>query len=252
MTKRYEIETELAPSVDPVWAEAFIIGLRVAGVAGPDIGAALAEVNDHCAQSGQSAQEAFGAPKQYADSLELSPGPEQGPKAIVREVLTTIVQLAGMMLVLAAVGSLKERSAYLEISWGMVGTAVIIAGFVALIAFKPETFIDKVAFGAKWRALALVAALAVVSFVAVGASVILFQQTAVTLKQNFVIFIGGLTLLAAAVWDWRSDDLKNQDLIVDPVTSQVAGNVKPQVTRVVLTLVIPVCTLAGSVLIWTL
>lgn len=58
--RRYALEQELAPHIEPRWSEDFILELRLRGVAGDHIGAALAEADSHCAESGESAEEAFG------------------------------------------------------------------------------------------------------------------------------------------------------------------------------------------------
>ena len=42
------------PHVEQDWAEAFLLELRLRGVGGRRIGAALAEVEAHCAESGES------------------------------------------------------------------------------------------------------------------------------------------------------------------------------------------------------
>ncbi len=53
------IEDLLAPAVDPQWAEDLIIELRLGGMPGDQIGAALAEVNDQVLTSGRPALEGF-------------------------------------------------------------------------------------------------------------------------------------------------------------------------------------------------
>lgn len=62
----HSFEQRLAPHVNPAWSEAFILEARLRGVLGTVIGDALAEVDAHVVDSGQSAEEAFGDPKDYA------------------------------------------------------------------------------------------------------------------------------------------------------------------------------------------
>lgn len=56
----------LAPSVDPAWTESFVVEQRLLGVSGPDIGDALATVESHVRDSGETAVAAFGDPVAYA------------------------------------------------------------------------------------------------------------------------------------------------------------------------------------------
>ncbi len=68
---RYELERTFAPHIDPAWTEAALLELRLLGVRGDRIGAALAEADAFCVDSGQDAAEAFGDPVAYARSLDL-------------------------------------------------------------------------------------------------------------------------------------------------------------------------------------
>lgn len=56
---------------DKIWIDLFVIELRVRHVPGAAIGDAVASVRELLADSGQSAEEAFGAPREYAASLDL-------------------------------------------------------------------------------------------------------------------------------------------------------------------------------------
>lgn len=62
----------MAPSVDKSWRDDFLVELRLLDVPGPQIGDALMTVETHVAESGESAQEAFGDARAYA--RELVPG----------------------------------------------------------------------------------------------------------------------------------------------------------------------------------
>ena len=58
--RRFAMETDLAPHVEPTWAEDFVVELRLLGVAGEAIEAALSEVESHCGESAETAEQAFG------------------------------------------------------------------------------------------------------------------------------------------------------------------------------------------------
>ena len=65
------MERRLAPHVDQRWAETFIVELRLVDVTGARIGEALSEVESHCGESGQGADQAFGDPVAYARTLPV-------------------------------------------------------------------------------------------------------------------------------------------------------------------------------------
>lgn len=111
------IEARLAPHVDAKWASAVILQLRMRGVSGEQIGEALAEVESHVVESGESAQDAFGEPVAYAKALNLPVAPGQTFPAIATAVLPVLIQIAGMGLVLWAPGL-----------WIALGVLVLVAG----------------------------------------------------------------------------------------------------------------------------
>ena len=95
----FAIGRRLAPHVDGTWAEAFVLELRLIGVAGDRIGAALSEVESHCADGGESASESFGDAAGYARSLDLPVSDDGSPGVVLRTVAPTAVQLVGMFIV---------------------------------------------------------------------------------------------------------------------------------------------------------
>src|SRR5690606_9678943 len=75
-SRQHAFERRTAPHVDPAWSRALLLELRLRGAGGAEIGAVLAEVASPCAESGESAAEAFGPAVDYARTLDL-PG-DQG------------------------------------------------------------------------------------------------------------------------------------------------------------------------------
>jgi hypothetical protein len=57
------------------WRDAFVTEMRLRGMPGRQIGEALAEVDAHCADSGQDPGEAFGDPAGYAAARSRAGGP---------------------------------------------------------------------------------------------------------------------------------------------------------------------------------
>ncbi|MCG2797470.1 MAG: hypothetical protein L6367_02910 [Cellulomonas sp.] len=132
---RYATERALAPHVDPGWTEAALIELRLIGVDGRAIGSVLAEVESFCAESGQSAHEAFGDPEAYVRSLDLPT--DQGPMG--RELWSSIgpaaVQSVGMVSVTWAVASWRDGVAVAFEAWHLVLLALLITSVLLVARF---------------------------------------------------------------------------------------------------------------------
>lgn len=106
-----EIRGAIAPHVEPDWVEAMLLELRLQGVSGERIGAALAEVEAHVVDSGQNAQEAFGDPVAYARSLDLPPEPEQSRTATLKGVVPTLIHCSVWSRSWRACHGVRRRSA---------------------------------------------------------------------------------------------------------------------------------------------
>lgn len=133
--RRYRIARRLAPHVAPGWAEEFVVELRLLGVEGTRIGDALSEVESHCAESTECAQQAFGDPADYARSLDLPTPAYTSPRALLRSVLPTVAEVLGMLALVWGFAAWREGSP-LEITTGDLVTGVIVLlGVAALVRF---------------------------------------------------------------------------------------------------------------------
>jgi hypothetical protein len=135
--RRYAVEREIAPHVDPRWAEAVLLELRLQGVAGDLIGEALGEVDSHCAESGEGARDAFGDPVEYARSLGLPRSPGQSPSATIGTVVPTVVQLVGMFGTLWSVPELVAGER-LTVTVGQALSVLVLAAAVMVLAWRAE------------------------------------------------------------------------------------------------------------------
>lgn len=248
--RRYALERELAPHVDPQWAEAVLLELRIEGVSGDQIGEALGEVDSHCAESGESAQEAFGDPVAYARSLGLPPSPGQGPAAIVGTVLPTLVQLVGMLLTLWSVPALRAGEG-VEITVGQALAAAAVVAAVLLLVRRPEPVL---------RALVRRPVVGTVAFGAVSAALVvpllLLRGVLVTLPAG-VTGVAGVVLLVVGVLVELARTRRPDD--TDPVVAplQDEGSVERRRregrrVRVLGVLLVPTWTLVVTVLLWWL
>jgi len=126
--------TSLAPHVTPTWRDAFVVELRLRDVRGDAIGDALAEVDAHCADSGQDAMTAFGDPAGYARGLaDVLPTHRRTP---VRDVVAVVLQTAGVM---GTVWSVRPwlRGEPLTASTGPVVTAALCLVVAVVLCLAP-------------------------------------------------------------------------------------------------------------------
>ncbi|MCI2178203.1 MAG: hypothetical protein LKK54_08115 [Ancrocorticia sp.] len=189
------LEQRLAPSVDPHWAEDFIVELRIEGVAGSAIGAALAEVESHVAESGETAHEAFGDPVVYARTLELPPDPRQSATRIVGYVSTTIVQVVGMFITLLA---FPWSSSTVAVSLGNLIAALVIVlamlGLTWFLIYHMNVFVEHTALSS------LLAGLYAAAIVTISAGAhYLWGGHAILAMSHAAVLVIGLALLAGGV-----------------------------------------------------
>lgn len=121
----------LAPHVDKAWADDFIIRLRMRDVPGDRIGDALAEVDAHCADSGEGAPDAFGDAEDYADSLDLPELPDES--GVRSTLLGSGLQLVGIVLAPQAFGAIAAGE-HLVISAGGLATLAVTVAILAAFA----------------------------------------------------------------------------------------------------------------------
>src|SRR3954451_7661678 len=111
---------EVHELVPETWKSALVLSLRVRDVSGARIGEALAEVEQFCLDSGMDAQDAFGAPDEYAARLsEATEHATGGATASdVRAAVSRGIALLGLVLVLAAVPAATSGAESVTITLG--------------------------------------------------------------------------------------------------------------------------------------
>jgi uncharacterized membrane-anchored protein len=176
------------PHVEQDWAEAFLLELRLRGVGGRRIGAALAEVEAHCAESGESAREAFGDPTAYAVDLAPEPAAMRDWRA---ELLPSGLGLAGMLLTLAALGALRTDTR-VEVTTGVVAVVLLTTVGVALIVRFADRLLRAVV--RHWWVAVLGALAPICLFVAI---LLLGRHTLLTLSASGTL-VAGVVLLAGS------------------------------------------------------
>ena len=119
-----------APHVDADWAETLLVELRLRRVDGARIREVLAEVESHCAESGQSAPEAFGPAEDYAASLALPAAAGSDTRTVLAAAGGGLAQTVGMLGLLGAFDAWLTGGR-LDIT---VGQLVLVAGLGATLA----------------------------------------------------------------------------------------------------------------------
>lgn len=185
---------DLAPHVEKQWAEAFIVELRLQEVAGKNVGAALAEVNSHCAEAEESAQEVFGDPVTYAKSLQL---PEERPRSMFLRLLPTAVQIIGFMTLIQASPSYIPGDPVV-VTAGDLGMWGILVAVVVMMAWQVRPFMTLVARRPVIATLGLAAIVIVMVF-----PVLLWRQPVAELPVVGAIIFGGAFLVVGTVWELR-------------------------------------------------
>ena len=207
------------PHIEPEWAGALLLELRLRGVAGQQIGATLAEIEAHCADSGQSAREAFGDPATYATALGLAPAPDQ--KVSLREELPSAgFGLGGMLLTLGAVGAWLSGTE-LGVTGGSLAMLALVVLGTFLIVRHAAALMRAIATNA-WLAVAY-AVVPVALFVGV---LLLFGQTVLfTVPMLPSLILGMLALAVSTLLALRRAD-SLEDPVVGPDGADGAGTLQ--------------------------
>lgn len=184
------------PHLDPEWVEQFVVQLRLRDVPGARIGAHLAELEAHCADSGQRVSEAFGDPESYAREVAAVPHASmRTPVDRVREHLGVLLGLVGLILVPLGVGVWRSEGG-VEVSWGaLVSAAIVIAAGCALV-LGVDRLLPWIVRHPWWSALIGM------SLVPLTVAVLLaLPQPAFAPAAGPLLAIGVVSLLAGLIWD---------------------------------------------------
>lgn len=124
------------PHIEPDWAEALLLELRLRGVAGGRIGAVLAEVEAHCADSGETARDAFGEPAEYAAALDLPASPTQSGSS-APEVAAAAAGLLGMFTTAGSVAAWQTGTT-VTFTLGAMVAALVLLACLTVLALRPD------------------------------------------------------------------------------------------------------------------
>lgn len=149
-----------ATMTDKTWIDLFIIELRLRRVPGAAIGDAVASVREHLADSGQSAEHAFGSAREYAASLEL-PTMNRRQQALKVVFLPVIGLFAFLIFSLASTAWFAGNPVLLT-----VPQALLMAVPLLLTVLFSFPFYPRAVFRQRWLPVPLVLAAGAASAVA--------------------------------------------------------------------------------------
>lgn len=231
----------IAPDVEPTWVEEFVLEQRLLGVPGDRIGDALALVQSHVAESGESAREAFGDPTAYAR--------EAAPAARADDLDTAWflgngLGLAGMLLTVLGVDAwLTGEPVEVTVGW-LVMAGLVAAAFLAM-HLAAEPFL-RLVLRRPWLSVGLF----LVHFALILGVLLLFRAPVLHLPAAVTTALGVLALAVGTVLEWRSTTGGDLD---DPLVGpgETASGRRNPLSRLTLVL-FPLLTLALVGLTWLL
>ncbi|HHU10606.1 MAG TPA: hypothetical protein GXZ60_11415 [Intrasporangiaceae bacterium] len=126
----------IAPHLDKDWRDRFIIEARLQGVDGSAIGDALVTADTHVQESGESAQEAFGDPKQYARDTAAASTGSPGTGMPWSAILGALIGLIGMFGAVSAAGAWQEGQRLSVTTGTTVALVLLMALATVVIRFR--------------------------------------------------------------------------------------------------------------------
>lgn len=217
LSKRFVRERALAPHVAEPWAESFLVELRLMGVNGARIGAALSEVESHCAESDGSAHQAFGDPAEYARSLQLPVDDGPSAREVLHSVAPVLVQLLGLFLLNPSFENWL-RGQQGEITTGHLASAALVLLFtLAFLQFYDP--MSRMAFEHPGRLSILIGFTLTANAAAGVAALKLLDEAIWRGSAGWGLVVGAATLVAGVVWAIARLRTHGAEAEEDPITS---------------------------------
>lgn len=191
------------------WATDFALALRTRDVTGTAIGAALREAESHCAESGQSPQEAFGDPAAYAESLTHLPRTVESFGGKVAALAPTLLGMTGLFVALATVDAWQAGRA-VGVPLGSVLALAVLTTFTLTVLGRPALLRSR-----WWFTLA-----ASLTVLVATAALALATTPLLTLPVGVGAAYAVATLAASTWWSLRSRRTDPIDDPLDPVAGQ--------------------------------
>lgn len=196
------------------WVDAFVIELRLQDASGVAIGDELATVYSHCQDTGETPEQAFGAPKEYARSLGYRSHAKRGENLeIIVPMMCQIFALFVFTYSMRAIANDHNFMLNGVVLGCWLGSLLVI--FALVFGAKIRVLVEK-----PWVLIAgsiLAAGLGVAGALASQQDLPLIVNT----PALPVAVGGGVLLLAATVWAVRTNlkAAQDDDALVGPLDS---------------------------------
>ena len=196
------------PHISKRWRDDFTVTMRMQDASGEQIGDALATVDAHCAESGESAEDAFGDPTDYATTLV--PEPVSGSGLGATFLVGIFMGLLGLLMVPRAVEDWAAGTQF-AVTIGDLIVLAIVLGVSGAVMALPRRVLPWLA-RAKYSTFALagVAIMAVLVLV----SMVFLTDVVAELDWRVALAIGIALLSANVISTWRA--LSTPDPVADP------------------------------------
>lgn len=207
-------------TTDSTWIELFTLELRLRRVPGTAIGDAVASVREFTADSGQSAEEAFGPARAYAASLDLPVRPLRS--AAVRTVLLPVLGLFAF-LVFALAGTAWFSGDQILLS---VPQALLMGVPVLLTVMFAFPFYPRAVIGQRWVPAALIVVAGIVGALSAMVAPSSAADAWLVLSPTPVLIGTATVLVALSIVASVLTSRDGTDEIVEPLPS--AGTSAPR------------------------
>ncbi len=183
------------------WRDRLLLELRDCEVPGATIGEVLAEVDAHCAATGETPQESFGDPATYAEPVATAVGARPTPDSVV--ALKAFLTVAGIHAVLEGTSAVAAGTSAAVRLGELTSMLLAAAGAFAILrlVIKPAPQV----------AVRLVFVLAVLALLPLPP--LLWRRVIVTVAA-WPMLLAGVIGLAVTWWELHSD------LVIDPRTGR--------------------------------
>ncbi len=231
------------------WRDSFLLELRMRKVPGARIGEALAEIETHCADSGQSPGEAFGDPVAYAQALAHSLRAEAAGGTgspwlryglSWRNGLGAFAILGGILSLLEGIDAVAHTTPGV-VTAGQI-TSTVVCSLLALAL--PGLIVGSGRQGSKGKFVAVVVA----GFYAAMAPQIFWTRP--VLHTSGWVLLGTALVLLVLAWRLMLAGRIRGDRVVDPRTGREPFKLPRHVLAVAV--VAPIVVLLGVVLLTVL
>lgn len=193
------------PTIDPRWRDDLVVALRMRDVPPDQIADQLKIIETHCAESGESAEEAFGDPTEYASvTAPDRPSARSDLPALLPAAVLGL--LSGLLLVEGILGLVEGRPVTVTVG-DLAGAVVLVAAalLAVTVTFRlPKPLLPGFAVAVGGVALAVVLSL--------------WLPHALFDLPALLALAAALALLAAMV-GWTVREARRQQ-ITDPVTGE--------------------------------